>query len=692
MFRFSKIIRESEVSSKLHFSIQKKKDISKSAFFIPKANSSNILNAPPSPYNLQKRTLSFLKDNKNIFGSESSNQKLNKSINQSINHFYSTNSDVPSRKGRLRYVFLSIALATLATIYVLQDKSNESTLASGTSEAEEIYKKIMKENGLEIRGDRFEDLYSSNTKLDVVENHPSYEMVENIITSISENDGGKQVERSVVSRIFHGFRLFFRALNLFFRFIPVIVYYKYASYRDNEETWIRFYQIILYTFRNCGALFIKLGQWASTRPDLIDINLAKVLQSLHYEGQVHSIKETRIIIKEALGKDIDEVFESFDEDVKGSGAIAQVYKAKLKSEYMPKYTEEELAKTTEKNLILSPDVAIKVKHPTVDKDVSLDLELLQLICRTISRFEHYKYMSIEENMLTFAKSMRDQLDMRIEAQNLLLFNENFKDIPNITFPNPITSLCKHSSLLVESWEEGMDVNKFVELPHDDHKDLRVALANLGIVTYLKMLIMDNFLHGDLHPGNQKIQIDPNTGDARLVILDAGLVFSLKKKDRKKLIDIFMAISDKNGPKLAFVMCSSDDRFKAFFEKQTGNTLDIQRLDKYETEMNHFIKDVFQMENKKVRVGEAFTNCLDVGRRNQIPMESVFSGIIIATAIIEGLGRRLNPEMDFVSECRPALKFCLNSDLMKQFFEQRYGGLKGVVASNIISKFAPSFFA
>lgn len=603
---------------------------------------------------------------------------------------YSTTSEQEQQQqnssNSRKYIFATVSLATLATVsYLIYRNSSSSGKGNSTNEADEIYKQIMRENGLEVRGDRFEDVYTKEENLEIIENHPSYQQVEGIIDRISEADGNKN-QKGFVSRIFHGFRLFFRAVFLMWKFIPLVIWYPYVRHKDNHELWIRFYEKILKTFRESGALFIKLGQWASTRPDLIDRDLAEILQELHYEGQRHTFKQTRQIIKNAFGKEIEDLFEEFEPELKGSGAIAQVYKAKLRPEYMPRYSEEEIAETPKKNLLLTPDVAVKVKHPQVDRTIGLDMELLQMVCRWVSKFEHYKYMSIEENMLTFAKSMRDQLDLRIEAHNLRIFNNNFKDIPNITFPNPAMNMCQNHSVLVESWEEGTDVNKFVELPHDEeHKDLRISLSNLGITTYLKMLIADNFLHGDLHPGNQKIQVDPETGKAKLVVLDAGLVFSLKKKDRRKLIDIFMALSDKNGQKLAFIMCSSDEKFSDFFNKKTGNPKDVERLESYEREMQDFIKRTFSMDNSQVRVGESFTECLDVGRRHQIPMESVFSGIIIATAIIEGLGRRLNSDMDFVSEAKPALKFCLHSDLMEEFFEQRFGKIKSTVARGLFSK-------
>lgn len=104
-------------------------------------------------------------------------------------------------------------------------------------------------------------------------------------------------------------------------------------------------------------------------------------------------------------------------------------------------------------------------------------------------------MNPEANVLTFAKSMREQLDMTVEARNLVTFKRNFKDIPMVKFPYPHYKLC-NSSVLVESFENGIPIEDFVapENKHIYSQELRNQLASFGIVCYLKMII-DNFLHG-----------------------------------------------------------------------------------------------------------------------------------------------------------------------------------------------------
>jgi aarF domain-containing kinase len=104
-------------------------------------------------------------------------------------------------------------------------------------------------------------------------------------------------------------------------------------------------------------------------------------------------------------------------------------------------------------------------------------------------------MNPEGNVLTFAKSMREQLDMTVEARNLLVFKRNFKDIPMIKFPSPIYKMC-HPMVLVETFEHGIPIEDFIAPGKKNlySQELKNQLASFGVVLYLKMII-DNFLHG-----------------------------------------------------------------------------------------------------------------------------------------------------------------------------------------------------
>lgn len=92
--------------------------------------------------------------------------------------------------------------------------------------------------------------------------------------------------------------------------------------------------------------------------------------------------------------------------------------------------------------------------------------------------------------------LREQLDLAREAQHLARFNHNFRLWTNLSFPVPIFPLVS-PDVLVESFEEGCSISAYVKNPGRHTR----PLADLGMNCYLKMLLKDNFVHADMHPGN-----------------------------------------------------------------------------------------------------------------------------------------------------------------------------------------------
>ena len=148
-----------------------------------------------------------------------------------------------------------------------------------------------------------------------------------------------------------------RTIQLFFLFLPnlstlpiqylIATRYKTSEILDNEEnnfqnnseigilsrlTWFEriWYQTLLTAIEYAGPTFIKLGQWASTRPDVFSKGLAIILSKLHDRVSHHSFETTKRTVENAFGRPLDSVFESFEANSTGSGCIAQVHRAQIK--------------------------------------------------------------------------------------------------------------------------------------------------------------------------------------------------------------------------------------------------------------------------------------------------------------------------------------------------------------------------
>ncbi|KAG2682046.1 hypothetical protein I3760_11G172600 [Carya illinoinensis] len=232
--------------------------------------------------------------------------------------------------------------------------------------------------------------------------------------------------------------------------------------------------------------FVKWGQWAATRPDLFPRDLCSELAKLHANAPAHSFSFTKRTIERAFGGKLSEIFEKFDEKPVASGSVAQVHQATLKYRYPGQKIKPIV-------------VAVKVRHPGVGEAIRRDFMIINFVAK-ISRFiPTLKWLRLDESVQQFGVFMISQVDLSREAAHLSRFIYNFRRWKHVSFPKPLYPLV-HPSVLVETYEQGESVLHYVE-ELEGHEQIKSALAQIGTHALLKMLLVDNFIHADMHPGN-----------------------------------------------------------------------------------------------------------------------------------------------------------------------------------------------
>ena len=203
----------------------------------------------------------------------------------------------------------------------------------------------------------------------------------------------------------------FRFLHLVIIFVPVIVTIPVAFLgsrrkdRDDERTgMIWWYGFLVSSMERSGPAFIKLGQWAASRSDIFPTEMCRQMSELHSNAPAHSLRHTIKTITEAFGgRKFEDIFQEFDEKPLGVGAIAQVYKARLKPD-LAKLDDSDLEAADNKRLshrikrnvdalvksspqrVPSAYVAIKVLHPKVERIVRRDLRIMGVLPLSLMRF------------------------------------------------------------------------------------------------------------------------------------------------------------------------------------------------------------------------------------------------------------------------------------------------------------------
>ncbi|XP_006887289.1 PREDICTED: uncharacterized aarF domain-containing protein kinase 2 [Elephantulus edwardii] len=497
-------------------------------------------------------------------------------------------------------------------------------------------------------------------------------------------------------------QLWLRAGALLARFLPLLLLYPLTYLGPAMASfWLH---LLLRATEGCGPTYIKLGQWASTRRDLFSEAFCGVFSRLHGRVRPHRWAHTRRALQQAFGENWDQVL-CFDSlEPVGSGCVAQVYKAHANAAFLDEDSLRTLVSTTIlwsssghpgkgvklersldgrsflETLLLSkasmvamptshpahrPEpgplipVAVKVLHPGLLAQVHMDLMLVKIGSRLLGLLPGIKWLSLSEVVDEFEKLMVQQVDLRYEAQNLEHFQRNFWNVAAVRFPTPLRPFISRD-ILVETYEESVLVSHYqqAEVP----QELKRQIAQLGIQMLLKMIFVDNFVHGDLHPGNilvqgadalsreqlsgpQKVEVAPlGPQPLRLVLLDAGIVAEMQPSDLNNFRAVFLAVLLGQGQRVAELI---------LHHARDSKCRDVEAFkEEMATLVSQARRNAVTLE--KLQVSTLLSSVFKLLMKHQVKLESNFASIVFATMVLEGLGRSLDPKLDLLEAARPFL--------------------------------------
>lgn len=489
----------------------------------------------------------------------------------------------------------------------------------------------------------------------------------------------------------------------------------YEETRSGAKLWFRY---LRWSAELAGASFIKLGQWAASRTDIFPRELCNQLGDLHSNAKPHSIKATKKILSSSFNMNFEEIFDEFNEKPVGVGAIAQVYIGKLskksieRSHAQANNEEIELSLDPEKqnnygendknngiksqnfldkiivtehygeSLTSNQQVAIKVLHPNVEVKINRDLKIMKFFANIINVIPTMEWLSLPDEVEQFSILMRLQLDLRIEGLNLSKFRYNFKNRLDIHFPKPYMNFTSRN-VLVEQYIHAIPMSKLLSLNENFGKNLSKEVSDKGLDAFLKMLLLDNFVHADLHPGNMMIRFYKNElfkhekeykivkssneqdinkitnellslGDdlnkwcerlsqlyqegyhAEICFLDVGLITELNQTDRINFIDLFKSLSEFDGYKAGELMIERSRTPHTAINKEIF-AIKVEKL------VDRMKERTFTLGN--ISIGDLLDQVLGMVRSHHVRMEGDFITVIVAILLLEGIGRQLDPNLD-----------------------------------------------
>ncbi|MGI6590191.1 MAG: ABC1 kinase family protein [Eggerthellaceae bacterium] len=264
-----------------------------------------------------------------------------------------------------------------------------------------------------------------------------------------------------------------------------------------------------------GPTFVKLGQIASTHPDMLPEEYCAALGTLRTKVKPMDLDTVKMQIQQELGKPVDELFSSFDEHAVGSASIAQVHRATLSDG--------------------NTEVAVKVQRPGIIESTAEDLAILHRLVDLydlVSR-DNQK-LSLKELVDELERTSAEELDFNVEAGNLERFYENNKDRDRIRSPRCYEKLSTHGVLTEDYFSSPCveDIDS-LDLSQADRDDLAYLIAR----NYVQQIMEDGFFHADPHAGNILI-----TPEKNVEWIDFGMMGQLTSHDREIMGDVIASLA------------------------------------------------------------------------------------------------------------------------------------------------------
>jgi predicted unusual protein kinase regulating ubiquinone biosynthesis (AarF/ABC1/UbiB family) len=229
------------------------------------------------------------------------------------------------------------------------------------------------------------------------------------------------------------------------------------------------------------------------------------------------------IIEDELGK-IENIFESFNTAPLSGASLGQVYLARYQDK----------------------DVIVKVSRPNVEELIENDIYVLKKILPLATRFIDPNLRFSAEAMLSqFIETIYEEMNYRIEAQNLITIKRNLAHDSTVIVPNVFLERTSKHVLTME-YVPGIKITDIATLDARgiDRERLVLRIHRL----FFKMLLRHNIFHADPHPGNISI-----TDNGAIILYDYGMVGRLDIKTRLRLIRLYLGLVDKNASRTVNVL-------------------------------------------------------------------------------------------------------------------------------------------
>jgi predicted unusual protein kinase regulating ubiquinone biosynthesis (AarF/ABC1/UbiB family) len=262
-----------------------------------------------------------------------------------------------------------------------------------------------------------------------------------------------------------------------------------------------------------GPTFIKLAQLLSSRADILPEPYLSQISKLQDQVPADPAPSIRAVIERELGAPISELFEDFQDAPMAAASLGQVHRARADGH----------------------DVVVKVLRPGVEEAIALDLDIsFRLLFWLNILFPNHHVRGLTNVVREFSVRVKAEMDFEEEAANIARFQAVFSGERKVRAP-VVQERFTRRRVLVMEYCSGTKIDHLHDLFASGRLSFNQVMETLTGV-YLRMMMVDGFMHADPHPGNILVQ-----DDGTIVLLDWGAVLEVPRWTRESILRIAIAL-------------------------------------------------------------------------------------------------------------------------------------------------------
>lgn len=366
------------------------------------------------------------------------------------------------------------------------------------------------------------------------------------------------------------------------------------------------------SLQSLGPTFIKLGQIASSRRDIVPEKIAVELEKLQDDVQAFPFDQVREIIESELERPLEELFADFTETPLATASIGQVHVAHLHN---------------------GAEVAVKIQRPDIERIIKTDLSILRDLARMLeARIEWARTYRIREIIDEFSFSLLNELNYILEGRNGERIASQFVDNPTIHVPKIYWDYTTEKVLTMEMIH-GIKVNHYDELEEKGYNKKLIAKRITNAMFH--QILDEGVFHGDPHPGN--IYIMPNN---KIAFLDFGMVGYLNDDLKYYFASLIISLieGDTNGIIATF--------------REWGLLENVQNIDALRRDIDSLQWRYYDVSLTKMSVGKVMLEIFTIAYHHRIKIPTDIAILAKVVLTLETILENLDPELSIMKAIEP----------------------------------------